>query len=203
MSSVPAAGIIDRLESWVNDTVHEGGFAMQWLRWRWFGGAGVLMRAGWAVTMAVLLTGCSAVEFDTGGRELADLPPAAVVAGQGEDGALVVWGGRIVAVRNRAERTELTVLAYPMTGGHRPRSNAESGIRFVAIYPGFLEPQQYAPGRWVSLLGRVDGTVRIPVGEYALVGPALRVEQIHLWQGVPGRTTRPRIGFSIGGGFDV
>ena len=158
--------------------------------------------ARWTTVIIILLAGCSAVEFDTGGRELADLTPAAAVAGQGE-GALVVWGGRIVAVRNRAESTELTVLAYPMTGGHRPRSSAEPGTRFIAIDNGFLEPQEFAPGRWVSLLGTVDGTVAIQVGERELVGPVLRVEQIHLWDGVPGRKAGPRVSFGLGFGFDV
>lgn len=166
------------------------------------GRAQTLQRTVWMAVMVVLLAGCSAVEFDTGGRQLGEWTPATAAAGQGA-GDLVVWGGRIVGIRNLAESTELTVLSYPMTGGHRPRSAAEPGIRFVAIHPGFLEPQQFAPGRWVSLLGTIDGTTPIRVGERELTGPVLRVEQIHLWQDSPGRSSGPRVRFGLGFGFDV
>ena len=136
----------------------------------------------WALLLGVmlLLGGCASVEFeDTADR----LPwtPRDVAGASGSVSGTVVWGGRIVAIENLSDGTEFQVLALPLNSGNVPDVDASSVGRFVAWYPGFLEPEDYAPGRYVSLAGRLEGRVEGSVGDTAILLPYVRTAQVHLW----------------------
>lgn len=146
-----------------------------------------------------LLASCATSPLDTDAREIAPAGPAHVLSGDAAPGETVIWGGEIVAVYNGAEVTELVVVSHPLDRGDRPRLDAEGGVRFVAVHPGFLEPVNHAPGRYVTLLGRVDGIQERHVGEFPVRHPVVAVEQLHLWPRDPRQwDQRPR--FSIGVG---
>lgn len=149
---------------------------------------------------AIVLAGCAASPMETGDREVAAHGPAHVLSGEAGPGETVIWGGEIVEVINRAESTELVVVSRPLDRADRPRLEAEGGVRFVAVYPGFLEPVTHAPGRFVTLLGAVDGIEQRHVGEFPVRHPVLAVDQLHLWPADPRQwDQRPR--FSIGVGI--
>jgi outer membrane lipoprotein len=80
-----------------------------------------------------------------------------------------------------------------------PDVNASSVGRFVAWYPGYLEPEDYAPGRYVSLAGRLDGRVEGSVGETPIVLPYVRTTQVHLWPRDLGQwNSRWSVGVGVG-----
>jgi len=132
------------------------------------------------VLAAAVLTGCTSVKFE-GADVSVRLTPDQVLAAGGRQGGTVIWGGRILAVDNYADGTELQVLALPLSSGNVPRVKASSQGRFVAYYPGFLEPVDYAPGRYVSLAGELQGLVEGQVGDRPVKFPLVQSSQIHLW----------------------
>lgn len=157
------------------------------------------IRFGIYIASLMLLAACaqSPVATDTG--TIASVGPAHVLAEEGHEGSMVVWGGRIVTIENLADHTELTVVSLPLDRADRPRINAEAGVRFMVIEQGFIEPMQFAPGRYVTVLGRVEGLAEREVGEYLYEHPVIEAEQIHLW---PVDTTRwqgsPRFNIGVG-----
>ena len=136
--------------------------------------------------LLVLIAGCVSVKFE-GAESPLELTPEQVIAAGGDPSAKVVWGGRIVAIENLPDGTEIEVLAVPLTGGNVPKLNHGTQGRFVAFYPGFLEPLDYAPGRFVSLAGQLDGLVDGWVGEQPMQFPMVQTSQVHLW---PADTSR-------------
>ena len=148
--------------------------------------------------LALLLgAGCATGPFEIDDSAIAPIGPAHVLAESGHEGQRAVWGGRILNVTNLADHTEIEVVSLPLDGSDRPRLSAESGVRFLVVQSGFLEPTRFAPGRYLTVLGEIAGLDERLVGDYVYEQPLLRAEQIHLW---PADTTRwrPRGGFSIG-----
>ena len=150
------------------------------------------------IVFAVLAAGCATSPFDTGDRTIASLGPADALRQPARVGAEVIWGGRIVGIVNSAEHTELEVLALPLRSGHRPRRDAEGGIRFVVRVPGFLEPMNYSPGRYVTALGRYVGIESRSIGSFEVDHPVLESRQLELWPVVPNsRNTRFSLGLGV------
>lgn len=152
-----------------------------------------------ALLLVGLLAGCASSPF-SGHEEVAPLGPAHALESADSFGARVVWGGRIVAVDNFSDHTEIVVASFPLDRSDRPRLDRDPGVRFVLIADGFLDPMQYAPGRFISALGVVDGLIDRAIGEYLYQHPSLLAEDIHLWPADPARW-QPRTSFSVGVGI--
>ncbi|WP_338063046.1 Slp family lipoprotein [Wenzhouxiangella limi] len=150
----------------------------------------------------LLLVACATSPVATESDPVLPLGPAHVLEGQSQEGDRVIWGGRIVAVRNLANRTEISVVSYPLDRADRPRLDEEPGVRFLVRRPGFLEPVKYAPGRFVTVLGTVVGIEHAEVDEYRLAHPVLAAERVHLWPAEASRW-QSRTQFSIGLGISL
>jgi outer membrane lipoprotein len=149
--------------------------------------------------MVLAMVGCAQSPVVDQDVEVAAVGPAHVLAEEGHEGERVVWGGRIVAIENLSEATELTIVSYPLDRGDRPRLRSEPGVRFILVESGFLEPVQYAPGRYVTVLGTVDGLAERAVGQSLRDHPVLLAERIHLWPADPAEwQARSRISVGIG-----
>lgn len=147
-----------------------------------------------------LIAACANSPVATDADQVVPRGPAHVLEGNSQPGDRVIWGGRIVAVRNLAEYTELGVVSYPLDRADRPRLDEDPGVRFLIEHPGFLEPVRYAPGRFVTVLGTVAGIENRQVDEYLLAQPVLHAEQLHLWPSDASRW-QSRTQFSIGVGI--
>jgi outer membrane lipoprotein len=132
-----------------------------------------------------LLTACASSVIVPHGVEVSAIGPAHVLEQEGLEGERVVWGGQIVEVENQAEQTVLVVASYPLDSSDRPRWQQEAGVRFIAVQAGFLEPLTFAPGRFVTLLGTVNGTEERAVGEFDYLHPRMVAEDIYLWPADP------------------
>lgn len=154
-----------------------------------------------SILLLSLTAGCASVKFDTGDREIAKVSPAQALNKARYNGA-VIWGGRIVSVRNLQDTTEIEVLSYPLSYGHVPKVNRAAGIRFLAIYRGYLEPLNYAPGRYISLFGELIGDTELMTGDYELLAPVMQVEQVHLWDANPDRWQN-HVNFGVGIGITL
>lgn len=124
-------------------------------------------------------------------------PGAAAAAIERYHDAEVVWGGRIVEVRNRANASEIVIDAYPLDSGQRPRLKEPSQGRFIAVLQGYVESYDYPQGRFLTLSGKVDGSVSGIADEQPHLYPVVRAEGLHLWP-VGFANSGPQVHFAIG-----
>ncbi len=152
------------------------------------------------LALLLLLAGCATgPRFAVGALE-ADLGPQDVAERLATfKGRRFVWGGRIVAAENLADRTRLQILAYPLDRSQRPRTDRPALGRFLAERRGYLETADYAPGRLVTVQGWLRDSVAGRVGEAPYRFPLLEVEQLYLWPlERPAEGWRAPIQFGIG-----
>lgn len=147
--------------------------------------------------ISTLLAGCVASPFEKQGRDIGTLTPSEALRQPEAEGATVLWGGRVVGVINAGEQTELEVLALPLRMGDMPDRDAEGGARFVIRHDGFLEPMNFAPGRYVTAMGRFIGVEERSVGAFPLRHPVVESMQLELWPVDP-NSNRPNINFGVG-----
>jgi outer membrane lipoprotein len=114
----------------------------------------------------------------------------------------VVWGGKILDVRNRAEGTEIEIVAYPLDNVQRPDQNAPTQGRFIVALSGFVEPLDYPPGRFVTLRGRIAGTRVARIDERDIVFPLVGDATLHVWP-VNFPYERPHVSFGLGVGLGI
>lgn len=153
--------------------------------------------------VALLAVGCAST--DDCRRPVGDpaITPAVVAASsQGHAGAVVQWGGALVAARNLKESTEFEVVGYPLDRCGRPLAGAAPVGRFVIVRPGYLETADYPPGRQVTATGRLTGIREGRIGASAYRFPLLESYQVHLWPAEQwgGYDGRPWVTIGIGGG---
>lgn len=150
------------------------------------------------LTFALLAAGCAAPVF----REVPAVNPTpADVAFEPESyhGAGVLWGGKIVEVRNLADTTEVEVVAYPLDDAQRPDQNAQTEGRFVVALPGFVEPLDFPAGRFVTLRGHVEGMRATRIDEHDVAFPLVADAEVHLWPvNFPYEMPRMRFSFGVG-----
>jgi len=102
-------------------------------------------------------------------------------------GEQVRWGGVIAEVRNGENASELEVVGFRTRSAGRPEVNDDSYGRFRVIVNGFVDPEVYAKGRLITVLGTYTGIERGTIGEYNFDFPVVRASGMELW-----RETQPR-----------
>lgn len=158
-------------------------------RSRWRGAAAVLLAAAAAGCATSPPMQPSPPPFEVGER---------VEAFAGEP---VTWGGMIVEARNLPAHSEIELIAFPLDREGRPISRELDLGRFVAVEAGFLDPALYAPGRFVTLTGRVTGERRGQVRNAPYVWPEVDIERLQLWRPGFEADRGPRFSIGIGIGF--
>ncbi len=146
----------------------------------------------------LLLAGCAA-PLSTAGVDPSLTSDRA--AAEALRGPTVVWGGVIVASQNLAHTTRLEVLAYPLDSGQRPQTDRPAYGRFLVYAEGYLETMDFAPGRRVSVRGRLDGVEVGKVGQHRYRFPVVHASALHLWprrSGDGGADVHFGIGLSFG-----
>ena len=128
----------------------------------------------------ITLSGCATPVFKDAPTTM---PTALAVADEPEryHDTAVVWGGRIIAVENLRDTTQIQVVAYPLDRAQRPEINESSRGRFVVVLPGYVEAMDYPAGRWLSVRGRIAGSEVHRIDEHDVLHPLLRSDEIHLW----------------------
>lgn len=145
------------------------------------------------------LTACATTPvMETRGVNYSLTPVLAASDMQAARGTRVQWGGTIVGSRNLQHSTQLEILAYPLDASGKPKPGAGPLGRFVALWSGYLETVDYAPGRWVTVVGPITGTHTGRVGKVAYVYPVVRANQLHLWPKRRGWNTGPSVNFGVG-----
>lgn len=93
----------------------------------------------------------------------------------------VLWGGVIINSINIEKGTQFEILLYPLDRYHRPQVEGQVMGRIVALYDGYLEIMDFAPGRVLTVVGQITDTKKGIIGEAEYVYPLINIEQHHLW----------------------
>ena len=111
-----------------------------------------------------------------------------------------IWGGEILEITNLKNTTEITVLGYPLDKHHKPKYKGSSSGRFIAVYPGFLEPIDYKKGRLISVSGTLKNirTGNVASADYEF--PVIEIDDLNVHKRKPNGLNLP---FSIGIGIGI
>jgi len=96
-------------------------------------------------------------------------------------GQPVRWGGSIAKVENRTDETWLQVVARPLYTDGQPIDTTVSYGRFLAKARGFVEPTLYKEGRDVTVVGKVQPSVTLPIGSHQYSFAVVSVDTMYLW----------------------
>ena len=154
-----------------------------------------------ALAIGVVLSGCATPVF-TDVTVVSPTPAEVAVQPERYHDAEVVWGGKILSVRNLSDTTEVQVVAYPLDRAQRPNQSAPTQGRFIVSLPGYVEALDYPLGRFVTLRARLQGTRVAPVDEQHYVFPLVSDATVHLWP-INFPYEKPRVQFGIGVGVGI
>jgi outer membrane lipoprotein len=144
---------------------------------------------GVALIALVLVAGCAAVRGP-------DLVPGELKGSVNRDlslqevrqdpnryqGALVLWGGKVIRTMNREEATLIEVVQLPLDRKQRPRDVDSTEGRFLIRFQGYLDPYIYRQGRDITVVGEMAGTEVMPLDDLEYTYPVVRAENIRLWE---------------------
>lgn len=150
------------------------------------------------------LVGCApAPIYKNAPGTLAAMPAQVAQAPERFSQGQVIWGGRVVGVRNLPDHSEIEVLAYPLDSSQRPRFGATASGRFIAMLPGYAEPMDYPGGAPITVDGQLAGTRVGKVGQADYVFPLVKTAQSHVWTPDEMRSGHPNINFGLGVGVGI
>lgn len=127
----------------------------------------------------------------------ADPSPEQISKGRDIGAAQVVWGGVIVDSQNLQHYTQLEVLAYPLRRQLQPDTSKTSIGRFILRHTDYLETEDFAPGRKLTVVGTVQRLSRHTIGDASVDVPMLQSEELHLWP-VNDELSQPQFSFGLG-----
>ncbi len=112
-------------------------------------------------------------------------------------GRNLLLAGGIAGIRNTNEGGELELVQFAADEDGNITDTANSGGRFIARSPGFLDPAVYRTGLLVTLVGKVLGKKNMLLTGVVYTYPVLAIREIHTWK--PEEYPRPpMIHFGIG-----
>jgi len=150
---------------------------------------GASMKKPLALTASLLLlAGCAGSLPPTlRDARVSQVTVAAAHAHQAPAGVHVRWGGVISKINNTPKATWVQIISKPLRHSGRPRRVRFSEGRFLARVPGFLDPDVYAVGRKITVVGVFSGYEKDPIGSYLYDFPVVRTHAIYLWPPRPRR----------------
>lgn len=129
--------------------------------------------------LAAALGACASVPTALQGNFDKSTPRDAVAR---QDRAAVRWGGQIINVEPKATSTCFEIISRPLDASARPQREQEASAgRFIACHPGFFDPELYARGRDLTVVGHVTGSQIGKVGQFDYTYPVVEASAVHLW----------------------
>jgi len=149
------------------------------------------------ITSALLISACASAPFNMEGINQS-ITPQQTIDNTALVNKKVIWGGLIIETRNFENTSQIELLNYPLSGNGEPITSAQPQGRFIIKYNGFLEPAQYASGRWLSAVGQVQKSKTGKIGDATYQYPILKASQIHIWPESSDSDVKTRFHFGIG-----
>jgi outer membrane lipoprotein len=149
------------------------------------------------LALLLTLTACASAPLKLEGVNRA-INPAMVTTEHPYTSTRVVWGGMIIKTEPLQQQTQIEVLAFPVDENGEPDRQTASLGRFLIQHKGFLEPTDFAPGRWLSVVGIIGQAQTGSVGEASYRFPVIQPEQLYLWPLTASSNTQTFFHFGIG-----
>lgn len=132
------------------------------------------------VLAIALLAGCATQPQPLQGEYNPITPRMAVDSKM--SGAVVRWGGRVIQVEPKTNRTCFEMLSTRLNTNARPYwASDDTGGRFIACRTGFYDPAVFEPGREVTFTGRIAGYENRQIGGYDYRFPMVEADVVYLW----------------------
>jgi len=95
---------------------------------------------------------------------------------------MALVGGEIISSTVKEGETWMEVLQQPLNWHLKPKETDLSYGRFLVNFMEFRDPVLYAPGRKITVLGKVAGKKILPLQEIMYSYPVLIPHESHLWK---------------------
>ena len=106
-------------------------------------------------------------------------------------GRMVILGGDILKTHNTPQHTSIEILQKPLDRFEAPLITDQTAGRFIAQCDQYLDPAIYAPGRQITVAGKVLGGYTGQVGKADYLYPLISCAELHLWPRVSYETMYP------------
>ena len=134
----------------------------------------------WLLTIVLVpLAACTTVPDNLQGTYRAVSPAGVEPAVFGDT---VRWGGVIIDSINAVDKTCFEVLSRDLDKYLRPKQEDRTAGRFIACKAGFYDPEVFAPGREVTLIGRIQDVEVKNIDEFEYRYPGVEAEELVLWE---------------------
>ncbi|MBU3023334.1 Slp family lipoprotein [Aestuariibacter sp. A3R04] len=143
-----------------------------------------MLRSFVMLVTVVLMAGCSIIPDDIAVPEGTNLVSynKAVTGGEMVRGQTARWGGVVVGVENKDDKTFVEVVNFPLNHYGRPNTREETIGRFKVEMDGFVDPINFEEGRAVTFVGKVKAPIAGMVGEQPYMYPRLAGSNFHFWR---------------------
>jgi outer membrane lipoprotein len=109
---------------------------------------------------------------------------------------VVLLGGKVLSAKRLPDSTELVILQLPLRSDDEPTTElTHSQGRFIAYQTEFLDPATIPPGTWITILGKLSGSVTQSLDEADYTYPTLIVNHLKIWPTYPYDSDRYRPGY--------
>lgn len=137
-----------------------------------------------SLVLVLLVSGCAIVPDEI---KVDDNTPLvtytkAVTGGDSALGKPARWGGIIVGVENKPQKTYIEVVHFPLNHYGKPITSEDTVGRFKVVINGFVDPILFEEGRSVTFVGTVMQPMAGMVGEQPYMYPTLEAKDYHLWR---------------------
>lgn len=130
------------------------------------------------VVLAASLGACATVPAPLQGQFAPVTPKEALASGAQQP---VRWGGEIISVDPKSGHTCFEILGRELDSMARPVARDPSQGRFLACRDGFFDPEEFKQGRYLTVVGRVDGSEKGKIGEFDYTYPRVAADAVYLW----------------------
>ena len=93
----------------------------------------------------------------------------------------VRWGGIIISIKNLENFSLVQTIYYPLNYLGRPNLNGPHRGLFVFKNAKFLDPAVYVRGKEITVVGILNGGIKLTTGEKVIQVPLLLSKATHLW----------------------
>lgn len=130
--------------------------------------------------LPIAVAGCATVPKPLAVGAFAEVTPSAA-QNVNFEGQRVRWGGSIAGTETGKNETCFEIVSHPLDSIARPLDTDMTWGRFIACAPDFYDPEVYAKGREVTVIGNIQGATVRKLGEYEYRYPQINAETVYLW----------------------
>ncbi|CAH1387237.1 Slp family lipoprotein [Candidatus Nitrotoga sp. M5] len=134
----------------------------------------------WIFLIPIAVAGCATVPKPLAVGEFSEATPNAAQIADFV-GQRIRWGGSIASTETGKNETCFEIVSHPLDSKARPLDSDMTWGRFIACESNFYDPEVYAKGREVTVVGNIQNTIVRKLGEYEYRYPQVNAETVYLW----------------------